>query len=37
MVAIVIQIVHCCRKVQIVKRHISGSGQYPDGYTEGYN
>ena len=30
-------IVYCCRKVQLVKRHIWGRGQYHDSYTEGYN
>ena len=26
-------VVHRCRKVQLVKRHIWGRGQYHDGYS----
>ena len=38
MVAILIEwVVHYCRKIQLVKRHIRGRGQYHDNYSEGYN
>ena len=38
MLAMLIEwIVYCCRKVQLVERHIKVRVQYHDSYNEGYN